>query len=301
MAPDPLVYIILVSWNHWDVTSRCLAQLSELDYANYQIVVVDNGSVDGTPQKVEDLYPRIQVLCNERNLGFAAGCNVGLRHALEQGADYVWILNNDTIPPRDILSRLVAHAESLPSAGIMTPAAGWVSGVECEWPTAGVCHRWTQDFVKVHLDRAPARPPLAVDYVFGTAMFLRREVLENVGFFDERYFMYYEDMDLCLRARRAGFQLFAFPDVRVFHEGEASTEGQPALRYYYKARSSVLFFRAHTSGLRVPVVLAYRLGSAVHWTARFAGRKQFGQLRFYWRGLLDGLRFGSVGYAARTL
>jgi GT2 family glycosyltransferase len=301
MARDPLIYIILVSWNHWDATSRCLAQLTALNYANYQMVVVDNGSLDGTPRNVEELYSQVQLLRNGRNLGFAAGCNRGLRYALEQNAEYVLILNNDTIPPRDILARLVTQAESLPAAGILTPTATPPSCVEHGMPTAGFCHRWTKDFVKVRPDQLLVRRPVMVDYVFGTAMFVRREVLERVGLFDEQYFMYYEDMDFCVRARRAGFQLFLLPDVEVLHEGEASTQDQPAQRYYYKARSSVLFFRAHTVGLFKPIVLVYRLGSALRWTLRFAVRKQFSQAHAYWRGLLDGIRFGSDGYAARTL
>jgi GT2 family glycosyltransferase len=301
MERAPLVFVVLVTWNHWDATARCLAQLVGVDYANCGIVVVDNGSLDGTPDRVEDLYPQVQLLRNPCNLGFAAGCNVGLRFALEQGADYVLILNNDTVPPRDIVSRLVAGAVSLPSAGIMTPLASCVGGSTRGWPTAGFCHRWTRDYVRIRAEQLRVRRPLAVDYVFGTAMFLRREVLESVGLFDERYFMYYEDMDFCLRARCAGFQLFVLPDVQVLHEGEASTEDQPARRYYYKARSSVLFFRAHTSGLRVPVVLAYRLASAIRWTARLVGQKQFGQAYGYWRGLLDGIRLGRRGYAERAL
>jgi GT2 family glycosyltransferase len=299
--PSPLVHIILVTWNHWSATAECLSQLVQLDYANYHIILVDNGSTDGTPEQIETLYPEVTLFCNTDNLGFAAGCNIGLRHALSLDTDYVLLLNNDTIPPPDILSQLVAGADSLPDAGILTPVAAYADDPERWWPTAGFCHRLTSDYVRLHPDQLLAGHPLPVDYVFGTAMFIRRPVLDQVGLLDEQYFMYYEDMDFCLRAARTGWRLYVLPDIHIPHHVETSTREDPARRHYFKARSSVLFFQSYSAGLYLPLIALYRLGSAVKRVMKLLWQRQFAQARAYLLGLLHGLRYGGKGYAKSTL
>jgi GT2 family glycosyltransferase len=297
----PLVYIILVTWNHWAATEECLAKLVKMDYPNYRIVLVDNDSTDGTPERVETLYSSVVVLRNERNLGFAAGCNTGLRYSLRQGTEFLLILNNDTIAPADFVSRLVASAGTLPTAGVLTPIARHAEDPDRLWPTAGFRHRLTNDYVELRPDQLRTDHPLSADYVFGTAMFVRREVFERVGLFDERFFMYYEDMDFCLRAGDAGFQLYIIPDLCILHRAETSTREWPERRQYFKARSSVLFFQTHSSGFQRPIIAVYRFGSALKRLARLVWHNQSDQAHGYLRGLLDGLRHGSQGYAESPL
>ncbi|MCF8056359.1 MAG: glycosyltransferase family 2 protein [Desulfocapsa sp.] len=299
--PSPLVHIILVTWNHWSVTAECLAQLVQLGYTNYHIVVVDNGSTDTTPDTIETLFPTVTLLRNTDNLGFAAGCNIGLRHVLAMGADYVLLLNNDTIPSLDLISRLVAAAGSLPDAGILTPIATYADAPQRWWPTAGFCHRLTSDYVRLHPEQLLDGRPLPVNYVFGTAMFLRRPVLEQVGLLDERYFMYYEDMDYCLRAARAGWELYVLPDIHISHHVEASTEEDLVSRQYFKARSSVIFFRSYGSGAYRPLITIYRLGCAVKRVTRLLWQHQFLEARAYLRGLWHGIRYVIKDNAKSTL
>ena len=299
--PSPLIHIVLVTWNHWPATAECLTQVVRLDYANYRIVLVDNGSTDNTPELVTKHYPTVKLFSNAENLGFAGGCNIGLRHALEHGADFVLLLNNDAVPPLDLLSKLVAGAASLPRAGILTPTAAYAGQPQRWWPTAGYCHRVTNDYVMLHPEELHPHRPLPVDYVFGTAMFIRRQVLKQVGLLDERYFMYYEDMDFCKRAVQKGWELYVLPDAMILHHVEASTEEDPATRHYHKARSSVLFFQSYSSGLKRPLIFIYRLGSGVKRVITLLWQNQYSEALAHIRGLVHGIRCGRRGYAKSSL
>jgi GT2 family glycosyltransferase len=209
---------------------------------------------------------------------------------LEKRTDYVLILNNDVSFGPDLLTQFVDGAERWPQAGIFTPVASYRDGSGRWWATAGFSQRLTNDYVALQPKHIKGHQPVPVDYVFGTAMFLRAEVLQQAGLFDERFFMYYEDMDLCLRAKRKGFCFLLLPDIQIEHAVEASTQNQPAQRYYYKARSSVLFFRKHTQGVRAPLVFVYRLLSALKRTAIWVAARKPGLIRGYLQGLWHGWR-----------
>jgi hypothetical protein len=286
----PLVYIVILTLNHRDMTADCLRSVLQMTYPHYRVVIVDNGSTDGTVEFVKERFPDVTVIANSRNLGFAAGCNVGIRHAMAEGADYVLLLNNDTLVPPDLLDHLIAQA--LPNAGILMPRISysdepgrlWFAGSRRHWLTLDA-----RDFGPYGPRQIHDNELCAVDYVFGTAMLIRRAVLERVGLFDEAFFMYYEDMDFCLRVRAAGFELYYVPGVTVQHRVSASTSTHPPIRYYHKARSSVYFFRKHTQGARWLIIVPYRLGSAVCTVMRLLRQRQWIAVRAYLRGLADGL------------
>lgn len=295
MKPAPRVLIILLTWNHWEVTTACLTAIRRLTYPNYGVLVVDNGSADGTPDLIRVGFPNVAVIENGRNLGFAAGCNVGLGQALAQAADYALLLNNDTLVEPDMLDQLVAAAGRLPDAGLLAPQMRYADRPEAVWFSASRRHPWTleaRDFGP-HGPRRhhQATGPVAVDYIFGTAMLLPARALRRVGGFDEAFFMYYEDMDLCLRLQAAGFQLYYVPQARLYHQVSASTTGAAPLRYGYKARSSIIFFRKHVRGWRWLVVIPYRLGSLARTTLRLTWRGEWGALQAYWRGWREGLHW----------
>jgi len=255
---------------------------------------VDNGSRDGTVDFIREKFPAVKVIANSCNLGFAAGCNVGIRYAVSKRADYVLLLNNDTLVAPDFLDKLIAHAQVLPNAGILAPKIVYADGSGRLWFAGGHCHPITLDVVSSGLSTSNSEPQ-PVDYVFGTAMLIRKNVLEDVGLFDELFFMYYEDMDFCLRARRAGYKIYYIPAAIVHHHVAASTAMFLPARYYHKARSSVLFFRKHASGARYLIIVLYRLGSAIHTLIHLIRQQQVNAAKAYLQGLKDGLK-GKGGY-----
>jgi GT2 family glycosyltransferase len=293
MAGKPSVYIITLTWNHRDVTSAFLRSISAIDYPAVQTILVDNASCDGTADYVRREFPSVTVIENERNLGFAAGCNVGIRHALEAGADYVFLLNNDTQVEANVVSALVSWAEAHPHDGLLTPLIRYADEGDQVWFAGSRRGRLTLDsenFGPGRPERVPIQHSREVDYVMGCAMFIRVEALRQVGLFDETFFMYHEDMDLSLRVQNAGYTLRYVPDACVRHLVEISTSDAPPLRYYYKARSSVRFYRKHVHGLHWAVIIPYRIGSAVKKVVSLVLTRQTAAMRAYVRGLWDGWR-----------
>jgi GT2 family glycosyltransferase len=295
MKETSRAFVLILTWNRWDVTIDCLRSVLDMTYANFDVLVVDNASQDGTPECVARIFPNVRVIENERNLGFAAGCNVGLRYALAHGADYILLLNNDTVVDPCLLTYLIGWTDAHPEAGLVMPTIFCFDMPNRIWSIGGRRHRLTLDVVPMATWKPPPKEEeqgRVVDYIYGTAMLIRRTVLEEVGLFDEAFFMYYEDLDLCLRTQRAGFAIYHVPGVAVWHREAASTRRDAALRYYHKARSSAYFFRKHAIGLCRPIIALYRLGSALCTVGRLLHARQLEAVRAYLQGLSDGLQIG---------
>lgn len=285
----PFVFAITLNWNRRDDTLECLDSLMQLTYPNVRLLVVDNGSTDGSPQAIAKRFPRVEQLVNPENLGFAAGFNVGLKHALEKGADLIFILNNDTLVARDMLEPLVA-AIGPPDVGIVSPAIYYASSPDQIWSTGGGRSRLTSDMTGNHGRGQKITQVSEREFLSACAMLIKRCVLEHVGLFDERFFVYYEDSDYCLRARRAGFRLLVVPQARVWHKVATSSNGSdsPAERYWM-GRSSVRFYRKHVHRWRWLIVLPWRVGSTLKTVLRLVGSGRLTSAQAYLKGVWDGL------------
>jgi GT2 family glycosyltransferase len=288
----PLVFVITLNWNRRDDTLACLESLSHLAYSNARVLVVDNGSTDGSPQAIAREFPQVEQIVNPRNFGFAGGFNVGLRHALDAGADFAFILNNDTIAARDILDPLVAAAAP-GEVGVVAPAIFYASDPERVWSTGGGRNRLTLEMTGDHGRHATLAGITEREFLSGCAMCIKRSVLERVGLFDEEFFMYYEDSDYCLRARRAGFRLLVVPQARVWHKVATSSDGSdsPAERYWM-GRSSVRFFRKHARGWQWLAIIPWRVGSTIKTVLRLGSAGRWAAAHAYLRGVWEGIRAG---------
>jgi GT2 family glycosyltransferase len=233
----PAVSVIILNWNRFRDTAECLDSVFGIRYPNYSVVVVDNGSDDDSPARIERAFDRVRLIRNEDNLGYAEGNNVGIRHALESGAEYVWLLNNDTVVAPDALVAMVALAQSDPGIGIVgskiyyfdRPETLWFAGATIDWKRAISVHTG-----RLEKDTGQYETEKEVDRVTGCSMLVRREVLEDVGLFDEKFFLYAEEVDLCVRARNKGFRNFYAPKSIVYHKVSASTgeDSVPVYAYY---------------------------------------------------------------------
>jgi GT2 family glycosyltransferase len=301
----PLVYILVLNWNGWQDTLACVESLRRLEYPAARVLVIDNGSTDASLDRLRaacaaDGRILVELLALGANHGFAGGMNRGIEHALSRGAAYVFLLNNDTIVAPDILNRLLAVAEARPDAGLIgcelrpwgTDAAPGYALVGFDW-LRGVARTW-------------AVPPggveaIAVDVISGCAVLVRRLLIERIGLMDERYFLYFEDVDWSVRAQRAGFGCLLVRGAVVWHRGGASTRGsrkQPRWTfYYYHTRNNILFVRTHGSGWARLTSIAFVAGRTL-WTALrvvgggvFAGHTNvIPRLTALWTGFVDGWR-----------
>lgn len=287
----PLVIVLVLNWNRREDTLRCLGSLRRMTYPNFRLLLVDNGSNDGTLAAVAARFPEVECITNGENLGFAAGCNVGLRHALAQGADFVFIANNDTTVAPDMLDELVIAAA--PSdVGMVAPLIYYEAEPKRIWSAGAGRNPLTLEMrgnLRGQMDADTWPEVVEREYLVGCGLLIRRELIERVGLFDPRFFMYYEDLDLCLRARRAGSRLVLAPRARMWHRVAVSSGGADAPgERYWAARSSVEFFRKHVHGLRWLIVAPYRTGSAVKTTLRLLSQGKWEAARAYLRGLWDG-------------
>lgn len=248
MAGGGGIGVVVLTWNGRAYTLDCLRSLTA-QTTPHTVYVVDNASTDGTPDAVRAAFPDARVSVNAENLGFASGNNVGLRRAFAEGANAVLVLNNDTTLAPDALHRLVAAAETHPDAGILSPAIlhaqpphrVWYGGATAD-PRTGWSHHLHYNAAYADLDMTVHTVPRTT----GCAMLITRACYERVGGFDDAFFMYFEDVEYCLHARRAGFALYLVPEAVVYHHVSASSEGvKPANSTYYGVRNGIITFDRH--------------------------------------------------------
>lgn len=286
------VTTIVVNWKLKEETLHCLRTLESLDLPG-RVIVVDNGSDDGSVEYIARHFPQVELIALPSNVGFGAACNCAITRALENTAcEYVFLLNNDAGVYSDVLSTLVGVAQAHPEAGILGPKVYYQDEPDKIW-YAGARRRWgvlaAADTGRDQVDRGQFDTLREVDYVFGAAMLIRRSVFERIGLFDERFFLYLEDMDFCLRARKAGFSLLFVPQAHVWHKGSASTANNGGMRKHHFVKSTFRFVRKHTP-------LALSLPSFVFWMLVFfrfiildLACGNFAVIRSYWSGLVNGV------------
>jgi len=271
LAGWPRVGIVVLNWNRPDHTIACLTSLRELDYPSYEVVVVDNGSADGSPTAIRRLFPGVSVVENGRNLGFAAGSNVGIVLLARRGVDYVLLLNDDAEVATDLLGALVEVAEADPSTGILGPTIYYYGPATVIWSAGGsIDARGRARHLRLgELGDAGLKPVQDVDYVTGCALLVRREVVERVGALDERFFAYYEEAEWCARARRAGFRVVYVPRARAWHKIDPAARNHSRSYLYLTARNRLLYLRCAGAG-RGTIALASLdlLRTACSWSLR---------------------------------
>jgi GT2 family glycosyltransferase len=253
MSNVPKVFIVILNWNGRERLNACLRSVFALTYGNFDVVVVDNASLDGSLEAAKALFSRAHFILNQENVGFAVGMNVGIRFSLSKGAEYVWILNNDVECDRNALSELVLAAQvssgpALYSPRILTPdGAEWFVGGRIDY-----CRMRSEHVAPSGINTN--ENPYQTGYLCGCSLLLSRKVIELVGLFDETYFLYYEDVDYSVRALKKGLGLIMVPKATIIHS-ESSTENPEKL--YWLVLSGLRFFKAHTPLVLRPWVAFY--------------------------------------------
>lgn len=250
----PLTFIIMLNWDQVDLTIACLESLAVISYPNARIVLVDNGSKDDSVFRIKRQFPQVYIIQNEENLGFSEGNNQGIEYALAQGAEYVLLLNNDTVVAPDFLEPLIHTAECSPEIGVVSPIILYFDetnriyygGGHIDWKTGKVTQRQAEKINTDDLDEIVKE----VNFVNACAMCVKRNVLAKVGPLDERFFIYYDETDWCARITRAGFRCMYVPKSKIWHKVSASMGVASPRSVYYMTRNELLFLHKNSQGVR---------------------------------------------------
>jgi GT2 family glycosyltransferase len=291
-SSTPRVFAVVVNWNKPADTVACINSLLTQEGVLPKVIVVDNGSTDDSVSVIRNKFPQVELIASPTNLKFARGYNLGMRRALDAGAEYILIINNDAVIAPNGLATMLLHIG--PEIGVVAPLIYHFDHPEQIWSIGGKNNPWTlEKSANTRNMTDPSEWPSVIeqDFVTGCSMLFSRQVVEEVGFFDEHFEQYYEDMDLCRRIRLVGFRILVIPQAKVWHKIAMSSGGSDSPNErYWMARSSVHYFWKYGRGWRMLVIVPNRLGSAIKTTIRLLFARRLGSARSYWRGLRDGLR-----------
>lgn len=285
--------VILVNYNGKQYNEACIKSLlKQRGSHETKIIIVDNGSQDDSMQIIRERFgedSRIETIFLEDNYGFSYANNVGIRRAIEWGADHVVLLNNDTEACEDLLTALLACADRHPNSviapkiyysdkrDVLWSAGGEVSPLVCKARHIGLNQKDTGQFDKER----------RIGFATGCCLLLPRAVIDKAGLLDERFFLYYEDTEYCLRLREMGIDIWYCPQARLYHKVGASSKGADSpLCAYYIARNWLLCNRLHLRG-RYPFFLFYYAINRTVCCALWMLRGKPALVRATWRGICD--------------
>lgn len=264
---QPSVAIILLNWNGYNETIECIEILQKIDYQNYQIILIDNGSRDDSVKILRKRFPQITLLEIQHNRGFAGGANVGLKYAVKNKFDYAVLFNNDARVKKNFLTELVKTAESNKKIGVVGSIIYYLNKKNVIQSAGGYEHfKGLYPFVDPNqgkIDNGQLTEDIFVDTLIGCSLLIKREVMEKIGFLDEKYFIYAEDVDFSIRAKNAGYLLCTAVHSKVWHKVSASSGGgeNTPLKLYYNTRN-LIYFSGKNLELREKIIfnVYYLLG-----------------------------------------
>ena len=249
------VFTIVLNWNGLKDTLECIRSLEKVTYPEHRIIIVDNASSDNSANEITRQYPNYPLLINTSNLGFAEGNNVGIRYALDNGADYVFLLNNDTTVAPDIIHNLIASAKQYPNAGLLNPKIYFFYEPDRIWSAGGYWDnkaKCFEQFGEGELDKGQYDRVKPIEFAIGCAMFMPREAIERVGLLDKTFFLNYEEIDYCFRIKQVGLEVLYVPEAKLWHKISASFGGETSpLKVYYTFRNRLLWANKHLPFLRI--------------------------------------------------
>ncbi len=297
--PKP-VALILLNWNTPQHTADCIKSvLRYCDTALYDIIVADNGSTDGSLATLKNQFPDLIYIDNQQNLGFAEGNNRALLYIMTQGYPYSLLMNTDTLVDEDIVQKLSDHLNEHPKVAAVQPAIYWMHQPTKIWNGESRFNKLLGTTVSDTSTPGESNTPTftEAEWVTGCCMMIKNEALAKSGLFNKLFFLYYEDVDLSFRLRKAGYILHYLPSCKMYHEAGISAkvsapkkEGQlsPVIHYYI-SRNHLWFIRQYGSSALFPVNLLY---NGLYYGALliyFIFRRRKQKASFLLKGLKEGL------------
>jgi GT2 family glycosyltransferase len=287
---DPFVIVVILNTNRRQDTLECLASLDLSSYKNQKIIVLDNHSTDGSCQAIQKSFPSVQIISLEKNLGYTGNNNVGIKSAMDQGADWVFVLNEDTILAPDCLAELVEAGESDKSIGIVGPMIYHYDEPTVIQSAGGMLGRYWENkhIAQNEPDQGQFSRPHVVDWISGCGILVRRAVIEQVGMLDERFFYYWEETEWCIRAGKSNWRILHVPQAKLWHKGvQRDYHPSPSVTYY-NTRNRLMVLAKHHAPLIVWIfVWVLYSRTFLSWTIKPRWRGMSEHRRAMWNGIVD--------------
>lgn len=312
MNLEKLVGIVVLNYNNGDDTIECIESILSINYSNYNLIIVDNNSTDKSVSQIVEWIKsnnydfnsirdkdiggsnseskQITVIGNEKNGGYGYGNNIGIKYALKNRADYVLVLNNDTVVDPNFLQPLVNRCERDSSVGIASGKINYYNNPDTIWFNGGT---FSPDSGKIsHLNfmekDVGQKPEDEITFLSGCLWFIPKKVWREVGFIDEKFFMYMEDVDLCIRVIKKNFKLIIVNESKILHKAGSLSTGYSRFSVYWRSKNFVLILRKHYPGFlrKTRSIVSFSLRFSFILLRNFEVFKIFTHLK----GLFDGLK-----------
>lgn len=288
------VAIVLVNWNQKDDLIECLTSISKLDYPNHSLIIVDNNSKDGSIKEAKKVYKqRLKIIKNKTNVGFAAANNIGIREALKENFDYIMLLNTDTIIEKDALKNIINFMEEKKQIAALSPLILFYQKKDTIWYAGGIInpnrrqfyHRGAFQVNKGQFDKATE-----VDFLTGCCLVIKSNIIEQIGMFDERFFMYFEDTDLSFRLRNSGYKIYFYPNAKIWHKAaDKKTHDRKVYYHYYMTRNKLYLLKRYLPGILIQEIF-YMVSKVFFDILRFKYIRTIGVIK----GIID-FSLGRIG------
>ncbi len=290
---QPLVISVILNTNKKSDTLECLDTLICNSYPNQKAIVLDNHSTDGSVAAIRAAYPDVQVIELEKNQGYAGNNNVGIEAALKQGADWVFVLNEDITLHPECVRNLVEVGEQDPQIGILGPLVYHHNEPNVIQSAGGMLGKYWQS---IHLgkdepDQGQYDQPHSVEWISGCAILVRRAAIEQAGMLDPNYFIYWEETEWCIRISRAGWKVMNVPHAKIWHKG-VQRDYQPKPSFtYYGTRNHLLTLAKHKAPMKVWAFTWMQLiRTLTSWSIKPRWKFKRQHRDAMWRGILDYFR-----------
>jgi GT2 family glycosyltransferase len=294
--------IVIINWNSYEVTHTTILSLHNTSFKEYDIILIDNHSTDGSLEKLATNFKDITILKSNENLGFAGGNNIGIQYAIDHGYKYTMLLNNDVEVESNFLEPLIEQLEGNSQIGAVQSLIYFHHDRNLVWNAGstfnaflGICS--TPDYNKKDPQHLLRLKEKKIDWITGCAFMVRTELLAQIGGLNHQFFIYYEDVDLSFRIKEAGYQLAYVPKSVIYHIAGVSHKSKEKTKegfispkvHYLNSRNRIWFLKKYIKSYAIPSVLLYHIFYFSAVSVYFMIKRRWQKLKAWNRGIKDGL------------
>jgi len=298
MNADNKIAVIIINWKKYDLTLNCIDSVLKSSYKNFKIILIDNGSQNSFPDEINK-SEKIHVIKNENNEGFSKANNQGIKYSIKNGFDFVLLLNNDTLIKNDLINSLVRQSSTL-NQKIIQPLILNYDGSKI-WNAGGKINNFFGTFQTLEKGKVFNNfkiNRIYTDWFTGCCVLIKLEIFNHVGYFDERFFAYYEDVDYSIRLKKMGYSIALMTNSYLQHYESASSKSMNKIEgnlspyvHYLNIRNHILLLKKHSKSFNLIGVLLYQLIKIFSYSVYFLIRFRFNKFKMVLKGLVDAINF----------